>query len=222
MDNAPFPDRASAGRLLAAEVAKLKPERPVVYALPRGGVPVALPIAEALGAPLDLLMVRKLGVPQQPELAAGAIVDGEVPGIVLNDEIVLAARLSEAEIAEIVAAELKVIERRRALYLPDKLPISARDRTAIIVDDGIATGASVRAAIKAIRARQPRRVILAAPVAPPETLEDLRQLVDDIACLRAPKRFGAVGHFYDDFRQVTDEEVVRLLARAPAGGKHKA
>ncbi len=165
MDNAPFPDRASAGRLLAGEVAKLKPERPVVYALPRGGVPVALPIAEALGAPLDLLMVRKLGVPQQPELAAGAIVDGEVPGIVLNDEIVLAARLSEAEIAEIVAAELKVIERRRALYLPDKLPISARDRTAIIVDDGIATGASVRAAIKAIRARHPRRVILAVPCA---------------------------------------------------------
>jgi putative phosphoribosyl transferase len=209
-----FKDRSSAGELLAAEVAKLGLERPVVYALPRGGVPVALPIALALKAPLDLLMVRKIGVPWQPELAAGSVVDGEAPDIVLNRDIVAATGLSDAEIKAAANAQLKEIERRRGLYLPGEKPVSARERTAILVDDGIATGASMRAAIAAVRRREPRRIVVAVPVAARETVEELRGDVEDVVCLAAPERFGAVGYYYDDFRQLSDAEVIDLLVRA--------
>lgn len=216
MSAPPFPDRASAGRLLAEEVAKRRPEQPVVYALPRGGVPVAAPIAAALKAPLDLLMVRKLGVPWQPELAAGSIVDGETPDIIRNEEIMRAARVSESDLQALAKAELKEIERRRALYLPNRPPISAQGRTAILVDDGIATGASMRAAIAAVRRRKPLRIMVAVPVAARETVEELKGMVEEVVCLAAPEGFGAVGYFYHDFHQLSDEEVVSLLASANA------
>lgn len=214
-ESAPFPDRRAAGLELAREVAKLKLERPVVYALPRGGVPVALPVATALNAPLDLLLVRKLGAPHQPELAIGAVVDGEAPDVVLNDEIVRALGIGRAQIRAAADAELKVIEQRRALYLPGRAPVSAAGRTAILVDDGIATGASMRAAIAAVRRREPLGVIVAVPVAAAETVAELKPAVDQIVCLRAPVYFGAVGAFYDDFRQLSDEDVVGLLLQAP-------
>jgi putative phosphoribosyl transferase len=207
-----FRDRASAGRQLAEEVVKRGFEQPVVFALPRGGVPVAAPIAAALGAPLDLLMVRKLGVPWQPELAAGSIVDGEKPDVILNDSIVHAAGLSDADMQRLGVAELREIERRRALYLPNRAPISARERTAILVDDGIATGASMRAAITAVRRRRPLRIVVAVPVAARETVKELEALVEEVICLAAPTRLAAVGYYYEDFHQLDDREVILLLA----------
>ncbi|HEY7797243.1 MAG TPA: phosphoribosyltransferase family protein [Hyphomonadaceae bacterium] len=209
-----FVDRASAGRSLAREVAKRRFEQPVVYALPRGGVPVAAPIAAALDAPLDLLMVRKLGVPSQPELAAGSVVDGETPDVILNEGIVRAAGLTGADLKRLGDAELKEIERRRRIYLPDRAPVSAQGKTAILVDDGIATGASIRAAITAVRRRNPLRIIVAVPVASREAVEELQKVVEEVICLVIPPWFGAVGYFYDDFHQVGDDEVVTLLAGA--------
>lgn len=213
MSATPFKDRATAGRLLAAEVAKLKLEKPVVYALPRGGVPVAVPIAEALGAPLDLLLVRKIGVPGQLELAAASIVDGEKPDIIRNEEIIRLARVSEAQIEAAAKAELKEIERRRSQYLPGRTPIPAAGRSAILVDDGIATGASMRAAIAAVRRRNPKSIVIAVPVAADETVRNLKTVVEEVVCLHAPVHFGAVGYFYLDFHQLDDDEVVSALAR---------
>ncbi|MGE0410210.1 MAG: phosphoribosyltransferase [Amphiplicatus sp.] len=210
----PFSDRDAAGRLLAAEIEKRKPPSPVVYALPRGGVPVAAPIAEALGAPLDLLFVRKIGVPGYEELAAGSIIDGERPDIVINEEIVHGLRLSEADIEAAARRGLREIDRRRALYQPGRTPQMAKDRTAILVDDGIATGASMRAAIEAVRRRAPRSVMVAVPVASRETAQDFATLVDDFVCLATPPNFRAVGLYYRDFHQVTDEEVITLLRLA--------
>lgn len=217
MESVPFVNRQSAGRLLAEEVAKLAPEAPIVYALPRGGVPVAIEVASRLAAPLDLLLVRKLGAPRQPELAAGAIVDGERPDIVLNDDVVRFTGMTEADIADAAARELKTIERRRALYLGAAPPLSARGRTAIIVDDGIATGASIRAAVAAMRRRDPARIVVAVPVAAAETIDDLRAEVDGIVCLRAPADLGAVGNYYEDFRQLEDDDVVQMLKATQAG-----
>ena len=210
-----FDDRRAAGRALAAEIAKIAKSallRPVVYALPRGGVPVAIEIARRLNAPLDLLLVRKIGVPWQPELAAGAVVDGEQPDLVLNDDIIRAAGLTEAEIAPLAREQLEEIERRRAQYMPDRTPVSARGRTAILVDDGIATGASMEAAIKAIRRRAPLRVVVAVPVASRSAAMMMRKLVDEVVCLGTPENFGGVGEFYRDFHQLSDSEVVDLLA----------
>lgn len=214
MNDVHFRDRASAGRLLAQEVAMRKFDRPVVYALPRGGVPVAAPIAEALDAPLDLLMVRKIGVPWQPELAAGSIVDGEYPDIILNEHIVRAAGLSAAELQALGDIELREIERRREVYLPGRAPVPARGRTAILVDDGIATGASIRAAIAAVRRRSPLRIVVAVPVASRDTVAELSAVVEEIICLAAPADFRAVGYHYDDFHQLDDKEVISLLAGA--------
>jgi putative phosphoribosyl transferase len=219
MNGLRFSDRASAGRSLAREVARRGFEQPVVYALPRGGVPVAAPIAAALDAPLDLLMVRKLGVPSQPELAAGSIVDGEKPDVILNEEIVRAAGLTGADLKRLGDAELKEIERRRRIYLPDRAPVSAHGKTAILVDDGIATGASIRAAITAVRRRNPLRIVVAVPVASRETVEELETVVEEVICLMIPQRFGAVGYHYDDFHQVRDDEVVALLANAMKRGR---
>lgn len=209
-----FRDRASAGDLLAKAVAGRSFERPVVYALPRGGVPVAAPIAAAIGAPLDLLMVRKIGVPWQPELAAGSIVDGERPDVILNEDIVRAAGLSSATLKALGDAELKEIERRRAIYLPERAAVPARGKTAILVDDGIATGASMRAAITAVRRRSPLRIVVAVPVASRETVEALSAVVEDVICLITPADFRAVGYHYDDFHQLDDREVISLLAGA--------
>ena len=207
-----FRDRKSAGLRLATRLAAMNLAEPVVYALPRGGVPVAVPIAAALNAQLDLLLVRKIGVPSHPEVAAASIVDGERPDIVLNESVMQAARLTEADIARLARSELTEIERRRALYLPNSAPLPVAGKTAILVDDGIATGASIRAAIAAVRRRDPRAVIVAAPVAAPDTVEDLRAFADDVVVLSSPPWFSSVGEFFLDFHQLTDAEVVELLA----------
>ncbi|MEQ1607810.1 MAG: phosphoribosyltransferase family protein [Hyphomonadaceae bacterium] len=213
-----FSDRASAGRLLAREVAKRYFERPVVYALPRGGVPVAAPIAAVLNAPLDLLLVRKIGVPRQPEVAAASIVDGERPDIILNERIVRAAGLSAADLDLLAEEQLKEIERRRVMYLGDRAPVAAGGRTAILVDDGIATGASMRVAIAAIRRRKPLAVVVAIPVASREAVQAVAAEADQVICLATPADFSAVGSYYEDFHQLEDGEVVALLAGAHGEG----
>jgi putative phosphoribosyl transferase len=211
----PFSDRTDAGQQLAKALARYRQDKPVVLALPRGGVPVAAEIATALGAPLDLVLVRKIGVPYQPELAAGAVVDGGSPVVVRNEDIIRLAGVSEADFAAIRDRELAEIERRRKLYLGDRAHPALKDRTVIVVDDGIATGATTRAALRAIRTRKPRKLVLAVPVAPTSTLAELRDEADDIVCLEDHENFGAIGLLYADFSQVADAVVTDLLARHP-------
>jgi predicted phosphoribosyltransferase len=208
-----FADRAEAGRLLAGKLAHLALEAPAVYALPRGGVPVAAEIAERLGAPLDLLLVRKIGVPGQPELAAGAVVDGEPPDVVLNEDIVAAAGLTQEEIAELTRLQLREIERRRARYLGARPSVAAAGRDAILVDDGVATGASMEAAVAAMRRRAPRKLVVAVPVASREGARRLLRLADELVCLATPEPFLAIGAFYRDFHQLEDDEVTRVMAK---------
>jgi predicted phosphoribosyltransferase len=213
----PFSDRTDAGRQLAKALASYKHDKPVVLALPRGGVPVAAEIAEALNAPLDLVLVRKIGVPDQPELAAGAVVDGAAPIVVRNESVIRLVGVSDADFAAVRDRELAVIERRRRLYLGDRPHPQLEGRTVIVVDDGIATGATTRAALRAIRVRKPRRLVLAVPVAPTSTLADLRNEADDIVCPEDYEDFGAIGLFYADFSQVSDATVTEILARHPLG-----
>jgi len=218
-----FQNRSDAGRQLAEGLMHLKTKDPVILALPRGGVPIAFEVASALKAPLDLVLVRKIGVPWQPELAAAAVVDGDHPETVENEDVVRLLNITKDFIKTAAERELKEIERRRALYLEgrDRIPITGR--TAILVDDGIATGATTRAALRAVRRGKPRRLVLAVPVAPPETLEALRSECDELVCLSAPSFFMAIGAFYADFHEVADDEVVAFLRRArenlKAGGE---
>ncbi|MCS6779260.1 MAG: phosphoribosyltransferase family protein [Geminicoccaceae bacterium] len=209
-----FADRIDAGRRLAAALGHLRDRHPVVLALPRGGVPVGYEVAKALGAPLDVILVRKIGAPFQPELAAGAVVDGAEPVIVRNEEVVRAYGIEEDWIEAEARRELREIERRRRLYCGDRAPVSVRGRTAIVVDDGIATGTTVRAALRALARLGPARRVLAVPVAPPDTLAALASETDEIVALEQPEWMGAVGQFYADFSQTSDEEVTRLLADA--------
>ncbi len=209
-----YRDRRDAGRRLAQELAHYKSDAPVVLALPRGGVVVAAEIAEALNAPLDLVLVRKIGVPFQPELAMGAVVDGRDPHIIRNEDIIAATGISEEEFQEVCKAELSEIDRRRELYLAGHPRSDVRDRVVIVVDDGIATGATTRAALEAIRERKPRKLVLAVPVAPTSTLEELSGLPDEIVCLQSHEPFYAIGLYYEDFRQVSDDEVIGILADA--------
>lgn len=214
-----FRNREEAGKRLAEELGRLFDDEPglappVVLALPRGGVPVAIEIARRLRAPMDLVMVRKIGVPMQPELAAGAVVDGDEPVVVLNDEVVRQAGISEAEIAQARDRELKEIERRREGYLAGRRPLPVKGRTAILVDDGIATGATMRAAVRALKRRGPERLIMAVPVGARDTIEALGREVDRVVCLEAPSMFGAVGAHYRDFGQTSDEDVRRLMTEA--------
>lgn len=211
-----FRNRSDAGQRLARELLRFRDEAPVVLALPRGGVPVAFEIALRLEAPLDLILVRKVGSPFQPELAVGAVVDGEKMELVINEDIAAALGLSRARIREAATRELAEIERRRKLYLGERERVPVAGRTALVVDDGIATGATMRVALRAVRGRGPRRLVLAVPVAPPDTVAALRPEVDEVVCLATPRPFGAVGAFYEDFRQVSDEEVRALLDRAAA------
>jgi putative phosphoribosyl transferase len=215
-----FLDRRDAGRRLAAALVGLRGTDPIVLALPRGGVPVAYEVAVALGAPLDVVVVRKLGAPHEPELAIGALVDGDHPEQVLNDDVIRDAAVSPEQVARETAHQLTEIHRRQALYRGGRAPLSVAGRTAIVVDDGLATGASMRAALRGVRRAGATRVVLAVPVAPPDTIAILRPEVDDVVCLSTPTAFDAVGQFYDDFRQTTDAEVIDLLARAaaPDGG----
>lgn len=211
----PFRDRSDAGKKLAAALKRYEGQNPVILALPRGGVPVAAEVAAALRAPLDLVLVRKIGVPMQPELAMGAVVDGAPPIIVRNEDIVREAMISESEFKQVCDVELAEIARRRRLYLGDRLPVEVKDRIAIVVDDGIATGATTRAALRATRMRAPKKLVLAVPVAAAETLREIRRDADDVICLEDYDFLGAIGLYYSDFRQTRDEEVIDALARFP-------
>jgi putative phosphoribosyl transferase len=214
----PFRDRADAGRRLGAALRRRSLQRPVVLALPRGGVPVAGGVCAALGAPLDLVIARKIGVPIQPELAMGAVAEGGEP--VRNEDVIALVGVAEAEFAAVCARERREIERRRRRYVGERAPVDVAGRTAIVVDDGIATGATMRAALRAVRARRPAKVVLAVPVAPTSLLEALRADADDVVCLEEHEPFAAIGMFYRDFTQVTDEEVIELLARHAATPAH--
>jgi predicted phosphoribosyltransferase len=209
-----FEDRRDAGRQLAAALLRFKKADPVILALPRGGVPVAFEVARALDAPLDVLLVRKIGAPGHEELALGAVVDGLHPQTVLNEEIVELAAPPARYIEHVKARQLAEIERRRRLYRGDEAPIEVADRTAIVIDDGIATGATVKAALQGVRRNGPRRVVLAVPLAPEDSLHDLAGACDEIVCLSSPSPFFAVGTHYQDFSQTTDEEVIALLSQA--------
>lgn len=213
-----FANRTDAGRLLAQPLSSMELTAPVVLALPRGGVPVAFEIARTLGAPLDLVMVRKIGVPSQPELAAGAVVNGDDPQIVVNEDIAARAGLSGATITRMAVEQMVENKRRRRLYLQDRQQPSLTGKTAIVVDDGIATGATVRAALKSVRNRKPLRLVLAVPVAAADTIAGLSDLVDDMICLETPEPFEAVGAHYEDFGQVSDAQVVDLMEQARSFG----
>ena len=209
----PFANRKDAGRQLAQALARYKGERAVMLALPRGGVPVAAEVAAALNAPLDLILVRKIGVPMQPELAMGAVVDGKKPLIVRNEEVIALTGVDETDFKAVCNAELAEIERRRKRYLGARPPINVAGRIAIVIDDGIATGATTRAALRATRARKPKKLILAVPVAPTESLAAMQDEADEVVCLEDHEPFGAIGYFYSDFRQTSDQEVIDALAR---------
>jgi putative phosphoribosyl transferase len=208
-----FADRTAAGRALGEALAEYAREAGlIVLALPRGGVPVAAAVAEALRAPLDLVLVRKLGVPDQPELAMGAIAEGGV--IVLNDDVVGALRIAPQELRQVAAAEAQELQRRARVYRGDQAAPDLHNRTVILIDDGLATGTTMRAAIKAVREQQPQRVIVAVPVAAPETVALIQPTVDRVVALLQPEQFGAVGFWYTDFRQTSDAEVCALLRRS--------
>ena len=209
----PFGNRTEAGRELAVALAGYKDQRPVVLALPRGGVVVAAEVAAALGAPLDLILVRKVGVPFQPELAMGAVVDGGASIVVRNEDVIQHAGIKEADFAAACRSEFAEIERRRQLYLGGRKRVEIRGCTAIVIDDGVATGATTRAALRATRLRDPKRLVLAVPVAPTESLAELRQEADDVVCLERHDMFEALGHYYGDFRQIADGEVIEVLTR---------
>lgn len=213
-----FADRAAAGRALATALAEYAAApKLIVLALPRGGVPVGYAVAEALHAPLDLVLVRKIGVPDQPELAMGAIAEGGVT--VLNEDVVAALQITPAELRNAAAVEHRELQRRALVYRGTHAPPDVRDHTVILVDDGLATGTTMRAAIKAVQQQRPRRVIVAVPVAAPETVALIRPTVDAVVTLLQPERFGAVGFWYRDFRQTGDAEVCALLRmRACEGG----
>ena len=213
-DDLIFKNRREAGQKLAVRLLRYKQEQPVVLALPRGGVPVGYEVALALHAPLDIVVVRKLGAPGQPELGIGAVVDGDHPQGVLNEEVVRHLDVSEEYVQHEVARQLREIHRRQQKYRGDLAAIDVAGRTAIVVDDGLATGGSMRAALRGVRRANPKRVVLAVPVAPADTLESLASETDDVVCLSTPSFFGAVGNFYDDFSQTSDDEVIRLLGAA--------
>jgi predicted phosphoribosyltransferase len=210
-----FKNRSEAGKKLAAALANYKKQQPVILALPRGGVPVAAEVATALNAPLDLILVRKIGVPFQSELAMGAVVDGGAPIIVRNEDVIRLAGVDESDFKTVCDSELAEIERRRSLYLGNRDRIDVKGRVTIVVDDGIATGATTRAALRATRMRDPKKLILAVPVAPTDTIAAMREEVDEIVCLEDYEDFGAIGFYYSDFRQVSDDEVIEILRQFP-------
>jgi putative phosphoribosyl transferase len=204
-----FSNRSEAGRLLARRVQAMGLADPVVLALPRGGVPVAVEVARALGAPLDLLLVRKIGAPEQPELAVGAVSEGGE--LFVDRRLMDLTGATDEYMARQAQQQLAEIARRRAAYLGGRAPLRLAGRTAVVVDDGIATGATVHAALQALRRRGPASVVLAVPVASREAAAALSTDVDELVCLAQPALFRAVGEHYADFDQVSDDEVVRLM-----------
>jgi putative phosphoribosyl transferase len=211
-----YRDRTEAGRYLAERLADYAGRPDVlVLALPRGGVPVAFEVAEALDAPLDVFLVRKLGVPGHEELALGALASGGVR--LLNDEVVRGLQIPPEVIEQVAAIERQELERREREYRGDRPAPDVRGKTVILIDDGLATGASMRAAVAALRQRYPARLVVAVPVAAPETCVEFRDEVNEVICARTPEPFYAVGLWYEDFAQTTDEEVRDLLRRAGHG-----
>jgi putative phosphoribosyl transferase len=207
-----FHNRSDAGRQLASKLSAFAHrDDVVVLALPRGGVPVAFEVARALNAPLDIFLVRKLGVPGHPELAMGAIASGGVR--VLSEDIIEQLGVSPTAVEQVAVRERLELERRDRLYRGERPPPLLRDRTVILVDDGLATGATMEAAIVAVRQYQPARVIVAAPVGATETCRRLKALADDVICASTPEPFQAVGLWYDQFDQTSDDEVIELLRR---------
>jgi predicted phosphoribosyltransferase len=206
-----FHDRRDAGRFLARKLLAFYAHRPdvIVLALPRGGVPVGYEVARALQAPLDVFLVRKLGVPGHEEYAMGAIASGGVR--VLNEEAVNALGIPQLVIDAVTEREQQELERRSRAYRGERPPPDVRGRTVILVDDGLATGASMQAAVQALRRLGPARIVVAVPAAPPETCEELRKSADEVICAIAPEFFRAVGYWYEDFSQTSDEEVRRYL-----------
>jgi putative phosphoribosyl transferase len=210
-----FANRSAAGIELASRLLASRLAKPVVLALPRGGVPVAVEIALALNAPIDLVFVRKIGVPEQPELAAAAIVDGEKPELVINDRVVAKAGVDRSYLERQSKIELAEIDRRRRLYLSNRSRIRLEGHDLVLVDDGIATGTSMQAALAALKRKRPRRLVLAVPVAPRDTIEALKTQVDELICLETPDPFFAIGLHYADFHQLSDQEVLSQLDRVP-------
>jgi putative phosphoribosyl transferase len=217
-----FADRADAGRRLADQLAHLKDRRPIVLALPRGGVAVGFEIARVLDAPLDVVLVRKIGVPWQPELALGAATDGAHPQTFIDRELAASLDVPEEYIREETARQLAEIERRRKFYCEGRPALEISGRAAIVVDDGIATGATMRVALQAVRRRNPAWLVLAVPVAPPDTLAALGEEADETVCPERPIALGAIGFYYRDFHQMSDDEVTDLLARAPRAAESGA
>lgn len=208
----PFLDRADAGRRLAGRLTQLRGADVTVLGLPRGGIPVAFEVAQALGAVLDVIVVRKIGLPRQPELAMGAI--GEDGARVINRHVVIAEQVSPEEFTRVEERERVELERRARRFRGDRPRAPLNGRTAVIVDDGIATGSTVRAACQVARAHGAVRVVLAVPVAPRAVIHGLSSVADEVVCLETPERFMAIGQWYHDFSQTSDEEVVTLLHRA--------
>ncbi|MDF0546381.1 phosphoribosyltransferase [Sphingobium sp. H39-3-25] len=209
-----FQDRRDAGVRLAKVLSRLAVHNPLILALPRGGVPVAVEVAKALKADLDLLFVRKLGAPGYEELGIGAVVDGAAPQLVLNEDVVRQLGPTPEYVRAETRRQLAEIDRRRRAYLGDREPMAVAGRTVIIVDDGIATGGTVKAALKGLSKAHPARLILAVPVAPANVVADLREECDEVICLYEPDPFYAVGAHYVAFKQTSDEEVVSLLSEA--------
>ena len=209
-----FADRHDAGRQLAAALRKRTAPDAMVVALPRGGVPVGFEIASALGMPLDILIVRKLGSPGSAEYGIGAVTDGQEPHTVLNEDALRYVRPPPGYVESEIGRQLAEIIRRRKAYLQGRAPLPVLGREVIVADDGIATGSTARVALQALRQAGARRLLLAVPVASPSALEALRGEADEVVCLHAPPSFEAVGQFYADFAQTQDEEVVRLLTAA--------
>jgi putative phosphoribosyl transferase len=206
-----FADRGAAGRALAERLLEIELDAPVVVALPRGGVPVAYEVAQALGAPLDIALVRKLGAPGRPELGIGAL--GEDGTVILDRGTITALGVSRGQIEAIVEREAAELERRRQLYRGDRPPVDVSGREVILVDDGIATGVTTIAAAQMLRERGATRVVTAVPVCPATAVGYLRDQLRELICLSSPLRFGGVGAWYDDFTQTSDDEVIELLRR---------
>lgn len=212
-----YEDRAAAGRVLAAELRGLDLDDPVVLAMPRGGVPVAAQVAAALGAPLDVVVVRKVGAPGHEEYGIGAVGEGGVT--LLDTEAAARIGAGEEQIEEIAAAERDELQRRVERYRGGRPGIDVEDRDVVVVDDGVATGVSARAALEVLRRRGPTRIVFAAPVGSPRGLDDLADVADEVVCPRRPAGFRAVGQYYDDFEQVSDDEVVAALDQARSDGE---
>jgi putative phosphoribosyl transferase len=208
----PFEDRREAGRRLAEKLSRFKDERPVVFALPRGGVPVGYEISRALEAPLDVFVSRKLGAPGQPEFGIGAVAAGGVR--VLNEDVLSRLGIPDDYVEQITARETAEVERRLRYFRGERPEPDVGGRTAILVDDGLATGVTARAAVEALRSSGPQRLILAAPVCAAQTAQLLGPEVDELVCLESPSDLGAIGFWYKNFEQTSDEEVVELLERA--------